>query len=240
MKSPNYELVYTETKFDEIEFPVSEVEYLTIGGDKTFAAFKYNSGGQYSQTPKAKQILYRYFEKIKSLRGHTFFKGEDVATFNVVSNEKEYWCVIQVYDEGASYTLSVLEKKDFQGAKDSQSLLDKLTSSGEVDLYISFSSGSANLSESSQQIIEEVAKFMRKVPKLSISIEGHTDNVGDHQDNMTLSEERAKSVKRALVLQGVDPSRMQTKGWGDTHPVAPNDTKEGRLKNRRVSLIKIN
>ena len=75
-------------------------------------------------------------------------------------------------------------------------------------------------------------------PDLKLMIEGHTDNVGVAAANQSLSERRAASVKQVLVASyAVNASRLQTKGYGASEPVAPNTTAEGRQINRRVELV---
>ena len=73
---------------------------------------------------------------------------------------------------------------------------------------------------------------------LKISIEGHTDNVGDAVSNKKLSDSRAKSVMDALIARGIDKTRMSAKGWGQEKPVADNRTEDGKAKNRRVEIVK--
>ncbi len=75
-------------------------------------------------------------------------------------------------------------------------------------------------------------------PDLSLTIEGHTDNVGDAQANLALSAKRADAVKAYLVGKGVGAERLTTKGLGASKPAAPNTTAEGRQQNRRVELVK--
>jgi len=70
-----------------------------------------------------------------------------------------------------------------------------------------------------------------------VEIAGHTDSVGDVDYNVKLSKRRASSVKQYLIKKGIDPSKVVTKGYGLTEPVADNETEEGRAKNRRVELI---
>lgn len=88
---------------------------------------------------------------------------------------------------------------------------------------------------------DEVAKvgdFMRKYPTTTAVIEGHTDNVGDPQYNMQLSQRRAEAVVNYLVQSfGIDRSRLSAKGYGETRPVADNSTNEGKQKNRRIEAI---
>jgi len=75
---------------------------------------------------------------------------------------------------------------------------------------------------------------------LKVEVAGHTDNTGTADHNQTLSEGRAKAVVDALVKDyGIDAARLQAKGYGATKPVAPNDTDDGRAKNRRVELRKL-
>jgi outer membrane protein OmpA-like peptidoglycan-associated protein len=73
-------------------------------------------------------------------------------------------------------------------------------------------------------------------PTVKIQIEGHTDNVGNATDNMKLSENRAKAVIAYLSSKGVAASRLSSKGFGATQPIADNKTEEGRAQNRRTEL----
>lgn len=83
--------------------------------------------------------------------------------------------------------------------------------------------------------IARVADFMKRHPNVNAVIEGHTDNIGKENANKKLSLQRAESVKKYLVDKfGVDPSRLSTKGYGPSRPVASNTTAEGRQKNRRI------
>ena len=81
--------------------------------------------------------------------------------------------------------------------------------------------------------------MLKAHPDLKLTIEGHTDNVGDAAANQTLSEQRAAAVAQYLeTTYQIDASRLATKGYGATKPVASNDTPEGRQQNRRVELVK--
>ena len=80
--------------------------------------------------------------------------------------------------------------------------------------------------------------MLTKHADLKLTIEGHTDNVGNPAANRTLSEQRAAAVKTYLVSKGIDAARIETAGLGDTKPDAPNTTPEGRQQNRRVELVK--
>lgn len=91
-----------------------------------------------------------------------------------------------------------------------------------------------DLKPESKVEMDKLLAFLEANPKLRIEIGGHTDNTGNPQDNQTLSENRAKSVYNYLVSQGIDPKRLTYKGYGAAKPIAPNDSEEGRKKNRRT------
>jgi outer membrane protein OmpA-like peptidoglycan-associated protein len=99
-----------------------------------------------------------------------------------------------------------------------------------------FATGSATLEPLSNEQLINVADIMKAYPKVSIRIGGYTDNTGDPAANQKLSEDRANNVMAELAKMGVEPSRMDARGYGDDHPVASNETAEGRARNRRISL----
>jgi OOP family OmpA-OmpF porin len=80
---------------------------------------------------------------------------------------------------------------------------------------------------------------MREDPTLRVSVEGHTDSVGSDAYNMRLSERRAVSVRDYMIAEGIAADRITTRGLGKSHPVATNDTAEGRAENRRVEILPV-
>lgn len=99
-----------------------------------------------------------------------------------------------------------------------------------------FDTGKATLKPSSYKSLNNLVKVLKANKKLVIEIGGHTDNVGSQETNKTLSQKRADSVKKYLISKGISSSQIQTKGYGDTQPVAYNDTADGRQKNRRTQV----
>ncbi len=99
-----------------------------------------------------------------------------------------------------------------------------------------FDTGQATLQPSSQEQLTNIAMILKAYPNVNVKIGGYTDNTGDPQANMALSDARAKNVMDALVAQGIDASRLTSQGYGDQHPVADNSTEEGRALNRRIAL----
>ncbi len=99
-----------------------------------------------------------------------------------------------------------------------------------------FDSGKAILKKESFVALNELYDALKMKPAMVIEIAGHTDNVGNQAANQLLSEQRAVSVRVYLIRKGIDPKRIQAKGYGDTEPVAYNDNSEGRQQNRRTEV----
>lgn len=85
--------------------------------------------------------------------------------------------------------------------------------------------------------LDNLASMLQRYPNLKLNIEGHTDNIGDAQKNLKLSEERAQVVALYLIRHGVAESRIQAKGYGGSRPLTDDDSPEGHAKNRRVAFI---
>jgi outer membrane protein OmpA-like peptidoglycan-associated protein len=110
----------------------------------------------------------------------------------------------------------------------------------EIQIFgkVQFKSGSDEIEAKSGPLLDQIAAAMRSNPEVGkIRIEGHTDDTGDAGPNQRLSEARAAAVRRALVERDVEEGRLETKGYGESRPAAPNATAAGRAKNRRVEFL---
>ena len=88
----------------------------------------------------------------------------------------------------------------------------------------------------SEEQLKNIVEILKCYPKAKFKIGGYTDNTGNPEANMKLSQERANTVVSSLVGLGIEAGRLEAEGYGDQHPVASNDTEEGRAQNRRIAL----
>ncbi len=104
---------------------------------------------------------------------------------------------------------------------------------------IFFDFGSATLRPESEEELERLLRLLEAHPDMKIEIRGHTDDVGTEAANQALSEARARAVFDWLVAHGIDASRLRWRGFGESQPIAGNDTPEGRARNRRIEFVVI-
>ncbi len=115
----------------------------------------------------------------------------------------------------------------------------KFTDAKIITHGINFDVDKSTLKPESMGTLNMIVKIMNNNPDLKFEVDGHTDNSGAAKHNMDLSQQRADAVKAQLVSLGIDPSRLSTKGFGDTKPISTNDTQEGKANNRRVEFVKM-
>lgn len=120
-------------------------------------------------------------------------------------------------------------------------MADALATKGSVDLYgILFDVDKTDIKPESAKTLDEIGTLLKIDRSLKLEVSGHTDSSGDPGHNQKLSEGRAQAVVDVLVKKyGIDASRLEAKGYGDTKPVAPNDSDANKAKNRRVELRKL-
>lgn len=141
--------------------------------------------------------------------------------------------------------LKKMESEVAQGQVTITELKGKLTVKM-VDAIL-FDSGQSEVKKQGQEVLEKVVDVLKDVKDKVIRVEGHTDNVQIHGSltkkyptNWELSAARATNVTRLLQKLGIDPEMLSTAAYGEYRPVAPNDTKEGRAKNRRIEIVLVN
>ena len=101
---------------------------------------------------------------------------------------------------------------------------------------VHFDTGKATLRKESYTELNELAELMTLKENLKVEIAGHTDNVGDDDSNLVLSQARADAVRNYVINKGISEERITAKGYGENYPVETNDTPQGRQKNRRTEV----
>lgn len=147
--------------------------------------------------------------------------------------------VLNIKQEGYAYdTKMITVEPKSEPVVTSNAEVKKIEVGKVCDLHdIYFPTNSATLNSDSKRLIALFADFLRHNPTVKAEIQGHTDNVGNDQANQQLSERRAQSVYNYLVELGIPKTRIRYKGYGESRPIASNDTEAGRAKNRRTVFL---
>ena len=101
---------------------------------------------------------------------------------------------------------------------------------------LTFETGKSTLKPESEEQLKNIAEILKAYPNVAIKLGGYTDNVGNANDNLKLSNDRASMVKAELIKLGITDARLESEGYGQENPVSTNDTEEGRSANRRISI----
>jgi len=144
---------------------------------------------------------------------------------------------IKIEADGYVPITEVVIVKDKETTIKNFSLYEKLVEKKKIVLHnIHFRSGKAILTPDSYPILDQIVELLKANPNVKIEIGGHTDSVGSSSYNLRLSEARANSVRGYLIQHGIPAERLMARGYGETRPIAPNTTREGRAQNRRVEF----
>ncbi len=110
---------------------------------------------------------------------------------------------------------------------------------GGMSIVINFGQGKSELDEKNKKVLtDNMKQMLAKMPKANITVEGHSDSDGDEKINYTLSGKRAGRICKYLIdNEGIPPEKIKVKAFGETRPIADNNTKEGKFKNRRVEIL---
>jgi OmpA-OmpF porin, OOP family len=252
-----------DADFDRYEF-FDGAKLISVEG-RLMTTYAVNENGK---GPAAFKIMKTYESLVKKLGGVKVFEGKnydlysrnvkygdprhrpdyktksELGVYVVRLPDKEIW--VEVFIENYSkddYYLTVLEKKNLEvkaSLLKADEMKKAIDAAGHVALYINFDFDKADIKPDSQPIIDEIVKLLKENPTLNLSVEGHTDNVGKSVYNKQLSEKRAQAVASAVTAKGIEAKRLKSVGYGQEKPLADNASEEGKAKNRRVELVKIN
>lgn len=148
---------------------------------------------------------------------------------------------IQISGNNSMGELQILQKAPWKQTitlLKSDQIQKDLHEKGKVVLYINFDTDKATLKADGHEAVAEIAKALMADKTLEIAINGYTDNTGDEIHNLDLSKQRAKTVKTELEKNGIDTKRLVSEGFGQSNPIADNNSEEGKSRNRRVELVK--
>ena len=159
-----------------------------------------------------------------------------------VDKEKTQQLVLNIKQEGYAYDTKLVtiapETEQKENVIQSDAEVKKIEVGKVCDLHdIYFETNSYSLTAESKRIIDVFADFLRNNPTVKVELQGHTDNIGNDEDNRILSDNRAKSVYNHLISKGIPANRLRYKGYGESKPIATNATEEGRAKNRRTVFL---
>jgi len=238
--------------------------YIQDGQDLEFGAYDFNVGDEKVQRAEGKYRKLDYYLKenaknpgaiaiARNYRNALVAKGGTMLHQNIDNNGgtmsakatvngRTIWVQVEVNNAGEIYTLHVIDEEAMaqQIEMSADVMAAELAKTGKVTLRsIQFDTAKATLKPESSSMLDQVVALLKQDQSLKLEVQGHTDNVGAAAANLKLSQDRAAAVKDYLVTTGgIAAARLTTAGFGDTKPVAPNTTDEGRAQNRRVELVK--
>jgi len=236
---------YVHKAYDSLELNVIVDEELTkkvVKGEYWELQYEFqDESGNRDDTKSGLEAAENYKNAALEKGGKILYDAGDVINFTMPTAVGDtYWVYLEAGD--GWYSLYIVKEEGLKqklhfGADEIKAELDK---TGHIAIYgITFEFDKADLQAGAETQLIEIVKLMKNNPGLKIEVQGHTDNVGDEAYNKTLSEKRAQTVKGFLQLYGISSEHITTAGYGESQPVATNDTEEGRGKNRRVEIVKV-
>lgn len=236
---PNY--VAAKPEIDEnghfdfhVEDPAGDSD-IPVSGRAIHLTYHLAAG---ANTASDAEVAFNYRSRLEAL-GAQFLTHKEAAhtVARIDENGRAIW--FRVYNQPGEISVHVLEEKPVQAPPAAAPALKQaLDRDGRVALYINFDFNKATLKADSASVIADVVALLKSDPSLRLAVEGHTDSVGSRAYNEKLSAQRAATVVQALVAKGIAADRLASTGLGDSHPLAGNDTNEGRARNRRVELVR--
>lgn len=242
----NYYIDGCKENFNEYEFMMGNDKTQILEG--TLLDILYTYDGPFGPNlPSKLQVIRNYENAVAKMGGKKVYSrtiddgGWTGATFHLQKDGTEYWLGIYnlINNPVDQFTLVLLTIEGMKQEIAANEMFETINSGLPLALYINFETGKSAIKSDSENIVEELYKMMNENPTLHILVEGHTDNVGNKTSNQTLSEQRATSLKSALVKKGIDMDKIRTVGFGQDQPLSDNNTYDGKAKNRRIEIKKI-
>lgn len=210
--------------------------YLSIEGKVSTIAYQKDD-----KQRVVKLLLIRNYQKvIEQLGGKVVsdIESEGTTLFLIEKPTTKIWVVLSL-GNSFEYFLTVVESNVARQILVAGQLADQINKQGFVNLNVNFDTNKSLIKDGDKPAIDEVVTLLKNDPNLKLSVEGHTDNVGNASSNKTLSQARSDSLVAYIVAGGIAAKRLVAKGFGSESPISDNRTDEGKAKNRRVELVKI-
>ena len=243
-----YYITNCSHSYNQLEIPVgvTDGEQIRKTVEGNVSSIQYNEkDGSAGKLPSWFQVTKNYENALAKIGGKKVYSDLWSATYHVTGNNKDVWISLEVISSDGdgvnvySFAAKIIEMTAMQQEVQATDIYEKLNAEGHIALYINFETGKSDIKSESQKVIDEMAEMLKTNPSIKVSIEGHTDNVGNAASNKTLSEARGKAVMNAIIAKGIDKSRLSSKGWGQEKPIEDNKTEDGKAKNRRVEIVKL-
>lgn len=236
----NYEQALTMAGFQTL-FACTDQECDSAGNVHRFENLVYPQARQLKNRGQLSGMAFGQPKDLRYLAAQLTAPGKEVYVSLMVAVE-----TFTHFKETANHPLVLLEVVETKPMEKPPDLIDPkawqeaLTKDGRVALYgIYFETGEAKILAKSEPTLDGIGKLLKQDRALKLYVVGHTDNDGDFDYNMRLSNQRAKAVMDHLVTRyGVEATRLKAGGVGPLAPVASNDSKDSKAKNRRVELVK--
>nr|WP_321267276.1 OmpA family protein [uncultured Sulfurimonas sp.] len=224
-------------KYDKHTFWVEKSKHIYKGEfwDIDFVKVKNKDLNSYRYT-----VANDYKNKIIELGGTILHNDKSQIVCKLKSKDGIFYIKLSSYN--STFSMQIIKQEAFKQTLvlSPDKIKAELDKSGKIVLDgIYFDFDKATLKAESKKAILSTVALMQKYPDLVLGVHGHTDAKGNDDYNLKLSGARASSVEKAILKEGIEAKRLSSKGYGETKPIASNDTDESRAKNRRVELHKI-
>ncbi len=241
-RMPGYRIArYENNEFDVLkDFKDEKGKKMSVEGHYYYFNYLVKKGLEAASGP---QVLRNYANAVKKAGGEVVLEeGCCNVYLKLKKNNRITWVRVMSYKDAGSYQVWIVEEAEMEQdiIVDANSMLNDINAQGRVALYgIYFDFDKSDVKSESDPTLKEISKLLSENPNLNLYVVGHTDNVGDYNYNMKLSQARADAVVKTLASKyNVDKNKLTSAGVGPLAPVTTNDTEEGKAQNRRVELIK--
>lgn len=239
---PNHELIACESReYDDFTIYVKDSEGNrtpeTKSGEKSIINYRWL--GEWNARPSTALIYKNYQGAVEKIGGKLLYSGSG-AYFYFEKSDKKYWMEVNS-DGSGDYQVTYIreEKMNRYVTWTAKEIQKAMAEDGQISFYgILFDTDQVTIKTESEEILGQIANYLKSNPGIKVYLVGHTDNTGSAEHNLHLSKQRAEAVTQYLIQKHQVPdSQIKPEGVGELSPVASNLSEEGKAKNRRVVMV---